>query len=86
MSITEQEIISAIDSLYREEQTRNVKSIVSAIKSKRKLRNASINYGQYISEMIDRSINYTEYLAENLAQDISYSEYLSKELNKSLSL
>lgn len=86
MSITEQEIISAIDSLYREEQTKNVQTIVSAIKSKRRLRNASINYSQYIAEQIDKSISYTEYLAENLAQGISYSEYLSKELNKSLSL
>lgn len=85
MLITEQEIISAIDSLYREAQTKNVQTIVSAIKSKR-LRNASINYSQYIAEQIDKSISYTEYLAENLAQGISYSEYLSKELNKSLSL
>lgn len=78
--MTEQEIISAINNLYRQEQTRNVKCIVSAIKSKRKLRNASINYSQYIAEMIDRSINYTEYLAENLAQGISYSEYLSERI------
>ena len=80
MSITEQEIISAIDSLYREEQTKNVQTIVRAIKSKRRLRNASINYSQYIAEMIDRSISYTEYLAENLAQDVSYSEYLSERI------
>lgn len=76
MSITEQEIISAIDSLYREEQTKNVQTIVSAIKSKRRLRNASINYSQYIAEQIDKSISYTEYLAEIL----SHSEYLSERI------
>lgn len=80
MSITEQEIISAIDSLYREEQTKNVQTIVSAIKSKRRLRNASINYSQYIAELIDKNISYTEYLAENMAQDISYSEYISERI------
>ena len=80
MSITEQEIISAIDSLYREEQTKNVQTIVSAIKSKRRLRNASINYSQYIAEQIDRSISYTKYIAENLSQGISYSEYLAERI------
>lgn len=80
MPITEKEIISAIDSLYREEQTKNVQMIVSAIKSKRRLRNGFINYSQYLAEIIDRSISYTEYLAENLSQDISHSEYLAKRI------
>ena len=80
MSMTEQEIISTIDSLYREEQTKNVQAIVSAIKSKRRLRGAYITYSQYIAEIIDKSISYTEYLSENSSQSISHSEYLSERI------
>lgn len=68
MSISEEEIISAIDALYREEQTKNVQSIIKAIKAKRRLRGAYINYNQYIAEIIDKSISYyTDYLAKNLS-------------------
>lgn len=80
MLLTEQEIISAIDSLYREDQTRNVQTIVSDIKSKRRLRSASINYNQYIAEQIDKSISYTEYVAKNLSQNMAYCEYLSERI------
>jgi hypothetical protein len=71
---------NSIDEYYKSEQTKDIQSIVSAIKSKRRLRNAYFNYNQYITESIDKSINYTEYLSESLNQSISYSEYLSERI------
>jgi len=74
------EIYNDINEYYKSEQTKDIQSIISAIKSKRRLRNAYSTYSQYIAESIDKSINYTDYIAENLNQTISYSEYLSERI------
>jgi len=78
--MTEEELIINTDALYKEEQTKDVRSIVSSIKAKRNLRGAHITYSQYVAEMIDKSISYTDYLAENLNTSIGYSEYLAENL------
>jgi hypothetical protein len=75
--MTEEELIINTDALYKEEQTKDVRSIVSSIKAKRNLRGAHITYSQYVAEM---SISYTDYLAESLNTIISYSEYLAENL------
>jgi len=58
----------------------SVKDLVKEIKQKRdgwrNLKNAYVNYSEYVSEQIDKSMSYTEYVADNLSSIISYSEYL----------
>lgn len=41
--MSEEEIIISIDALYKEEQTKDIRSIVSSIKAKKNLRSAHIN-------------------------------------------
>jgi iron uptake system EfeUOB component EfeO/EfeM len=62
----------------------SVKDLVKEIKQKRdgwrNLKNAYVNYSEYVSEQIDKSMSYTEYVADNLSSIISYSEYLSEKI------
>ena len=62
----------------------SVKDLVKEIKQKRdgwrNLKNAYVNYSEYVSEYIDKSMSYTEYVAENLSNTISYSEYISEQI------
>lgn len=54
--MSDEEMISnALNEYYKEQQTKDVRSIVSTIKSKRRLRGACISYNEYIAEMVDRS-------------------------------
>lgn len=80
MSSDLEKIGSAISDYYKSEQTKDIKTTIKSIKSKRNLRNAYINYSQYIAEHIDKSISYTDYISENLNTTISYSEYLSERI------
>ena len=76
-------------------QEESIKSLVKEIKQKRdgwrNLKNAYVNYSEYVSEYIDKSMSYTEYVADNLSNtlagvstqgDISYSEYLTEKINE----
>jgi iron uptake system EfeUOB component EfeO/EfeM len=62
----------------------SVKDLVKEIKQKRdgwrNLKNAYVNYSEYVSEQIDKSMSYTDYVADNLSSIISYSEYLSEKI------
>jgi len=66
----------------------SVKDLVKEIKQKRdgwrNLKNAYVNYSEYVSEQIDKSMSYTEYVADNISSIISYSEYLAEPIIKKI--